>query len=116
MPASLCCRCRQSALATCSSTPKLARPQMCGYVGRLGGVTARALKRGALAGPRRRGLGKPANRVGPERIFGYLPDITGYDYDPAKARALIRDAGAQGAAIPFLPSPAYDRQVVEAIQ
>ena len=62
------------------------------------------------------GFGKPVDSIGAEPIFGYLPDIAGHDYDPAKARALIKDAGAQGAAITFLTSPAYDRQVVEAIQ
>lgn len=62
------------------------------------------------------GFGKPVNSIGTEPVFGYVPDIAGYDYDPAKARALIRDAGAEGAAITFLTSPAYDRRVVEAIQ
>jgi peptide/nickel transport system substrate-binding protein len=62
------------------------------------------------------GFGKPINSVGAEPVFGYLPDIAGYDYDPAKARALIRDAGAEGAAITFLTSPAFDRRLVEAIQ
>jgi peptide/nickel transport system substrate-binding protein len=62
------------------------------------------------------GFGKPVNSVGAEPVFGYLPDVAGYDYDPARARALIRDAGAEGAAITFLTSPAFDRRLVEAIQ
>jgi peptide/nickel transport system substrate-binding protein len=49
-------------------------------------------------------------------VFGYIPDIAGYDYDPARARALIKEAGAEGAAITFQTSPAFDRRVVEAIQ
>jgi peptide/nickel transport system substrate-binding protein len=77
---------------------------------------AHAIDKRGLVDALLQGFGKPVDSIGAEPIFGYLPDITGYDYDPAKARALIKDAGAQGAAITFLTSPAYDRQVVEAIQ
>jgi peptide/nickel transport system substrate-binding protein len=77
---------------------------------------AHAIDKRGLVNALLQGFGKPVDSIGAAPIFGYLPDITGYDYDPAKARALIRDAGAQGAAITFLTSPAYDRQVVEAIQ
>ncbi|MBI3516014.1 MAG: peptide ABC transporter [Proteobacteria bacterium] len=62
------------------------------------------------------GFGKPVSSIGAEPIFGYSPDVAGYGYDPAKARALIKEAGAEGAALAFLTSPAYDRRVVEAIQ
>jgi peptide/nickel transport system substrate-binding protein len=62
------------------------------------------------------GFGKPVDSIGAEPIFGYFPDIAGYPYDSTKARALIKDAGAAGAAMTFLTSPAFDRQVVEAIQ
>jgi peptide/nickel transport system substrate-binding protein len=77
---------------------------------------AYAIDKQSLVDALLQGFGKPVNSVGAEPIFGYLPDIAGYDYDPAKARALIKQAGAQGAAVTFLTSPAYDRQVVEAIQ
>lgn len=62
------------------------------------------------------GFGKAVSSIGAEPIFGYRSDIAGYDYDPAKARALIKDAGAEGAVITILTSPAYDRRLVEAIQ
>jgi peptide/nickel transport system substrate-binding protein len=62
------------------------------------------------------GLAKPVDSIGAEPIFGYQPDIEGYGYDPDKARALIKEAGAIGATISFLTSPAYDRRLVEAIQ
>ena len=77
---------------------------------------AHAIDKQALVEALLQGFGKPVNSIGAEPIFGYVPAIAGYDYDPAKARALIKDAGAEGAAITFLTSPAYDRRVVEAIQ
>lgn len=48
--------------------------------------------------------------------FGYVDDVKGHEYDPARARTLIKEAGAQGATLTFLTSPAFDRRVVEAIQ
>jgi peptide/nickel transport system substrate-binding protein len=77
---------------------------------------AHAIDRQGLVDALLQGFGKLVNSVGAEPVFGYVPDIAGYDYDPAKARALIKDAGAEGAAISFLTSPAFDRRVVEAIQ
>jgi peptide/nickel transport system substrate-binding protein len=77
---------------------------------------AHAIDRQALVDALLQGFGKPVNVVGTEPVFGYVPDIAGYDYDPAKARALIKEAGAEGAAITFLTSPAFDRRVVEAVQ
>ena len=77
---------------------------------------AHAIDKQALVEALLQGFGKPVNSIGAEPIFGYVPAIAGYDYDPAKARALIKDAGAEGAAITLLTSPAYDRRVVEAIQ
>ena len=62
------------------------------------------------------GFAKPVDSIGAEPIFGYQPDIPGYAYDPAKARALIKDAKAEGAELTFLTSPAYDRRIVEALQ
>ncbi len=77
---------------------------------------AHAIDKQGLVDALLQGFGKPVDSIGAEPIFGYLPDIAGYGYDPTKARALIKNAGAEGAAITFLTSPAYDRQVVEAIQ
>ena len=37
-------------------------------------------------------------------------------YDPAKAKALLKEAGAEGAKLEFLTSPAYDQTQVQAIQ
>jgi peptide/nickel transport system substrate-binding protein len=77
---------------------------------------AHAIDKQGLIDALLQGFGKPVNSVSAAPIFGFLPDIAGYDYDPIKARALIKDAGAEGAAITLLTSPAYDRRVVEAIQ
>ena len=49
-------------------------------------------------------------------VFGYTTEVKGYDYDPAKAKALLKEAGAVGAHIAFPMSPAYDRRLAEAIQ
>ncbi len=59
---------------------------------------------------------KPASIVLTPANFGYTPDVTGWPYDPARARALIKEAGAEGAALTFTTSPAYDRRLTEAIQ
>src|SRR4029453_5812555 len=77
---------------------------------------AYAIDKQALIDALLQGLGKPVNSIGADPIFGYQPDIPGYGHDPVKARALIKEARAEGAELTFLTSPAYDRRMVEAIQ
>ncbi len=62
------------------------------------------------------GFAKQVNSIAAEPIFGYQPEIPGYEFNPAKAKALVKEAGAEGAELQFLTSPAYDRRIVEAIQ
>jgi peptide/nickel transport system substrate-binding protein len=62
------------------------------------------------------GFGAPVNILGAAPIFGYTDKVDGYAYDPDKARALVKEAGAEGAKVEFITSPAYDRAMVEAIQ
>ena len=62
------------------------------------------------------GFGRPVDSIGAPPIFGYSPDAPKIGYHPKAARALIVAAGAKGAALTFLTSPAYDRRVVEALQ
>ncbi|TCR86019.1 ABC transporter substrate-binding protein [Rhizobium sp. BK376] len=62
------------------------------------------------------GFGSQVNVLGAAPIFGYTDKVEGYPFDPDKARALVKEAGAEGAKIEFLTSPSYDRAMVEAIQ
>jgi peptide/nickel transport system substrate-binding protein len=39
------------------------------------------------------GLAKPANQPATRGEFGYNPDLPQYDYDPAKAKAMLAEAG-----------------------
>ena len=62
------------------------------------------------------GYGAPVNVLGAPPVLGYTDKVEGYKYDPEKAKELVKEAGAEGAKIEFLTSPAYDRALVEAIQ
>ncbi|SPJ24105.1 Heme-binding protein A [Palleronia abyssalis] len=39
------------------------------------------------------GRGLPISQLQGDQSFGYAPDLTGYDYDPEQARALLDEAG-----------------------
>jgi len=77
---------------------------------------AHAVDRSTLIEALLQGFGNPVNIVLTPANFGYVPEVKGYEFDPAKARALLKEAGAEGAALSFLTSPAYDRRLVEAVQ
>lgn len=62
------------------------------------------------------GYGKMVNIVLTPANFGYVEGFQGYPYDPAKAKALIKEAGADGKELTFITSPVYDQRVVQAIQ
>lgn len=62
------------------------------------------------------GYGKMVNIVLTPANFGYIDGFQGYAYDPAKAKALIKEAGADGKELTFITSPVYDQRVVQAIQ
>ncbi len=77
---------------------------------------AMAVDRDTLVTALQQGYAKPADIVLTPANFGYVSDVKGWPHDPAKARALIKEAGAEGATIQFLTSPAYDRRLNEAVQ
>lgn len=77
---------------------------------------AYAIDREALIQALLEGYGAPVNVLGAPPVFGYTNQVAGYPYDPDKARALVKQAGAEGAKITFLTSPVYSRAMVEAIQ
>lgn len=77
---------------------------------------AYAIDRDALIEALLQGYGAQVNILGAPPVFGYTEEVTGYDYNPDKARELIKEAGAEGAKIEFLTSPSYNRAMVEAIQ
>jgi peptide/nickel transport system substrate-binding protein len=51
------------------------------------------------------GLGKVATGPSASSIKYYTDKVTKYDYDPAKARALLKDAGYTGEKVRLLPLP-----------
>jgi ABC-type transport system substrate-binding protein len=77
---------------------------------------AHAIDRKTLIDALLQGFGKEVDVVLTPANFGYVEGIGGNAYDPAKAKALLREANAVNASISFLTSPAYDRRLVEALQ
>ncbi|MGG4552295.1 ABC transporter substrate-binding protein [Paenibacillus humicus] len=63
------------------------------------------------------GYGERVTQVLTPLSFGYDPSISGYDYDPEKAKELLKEAGYEnGITIDLATSPSFDQRVVQAIQ
>lgn len=77
---------------------------------------AMAIDRDTLITALQQGYAKPVNEVLTPANFGFVPEITGWPFDPKKAAALVKEAGAVGATIQILTSPVYDRRLNEAVQ
>jgi peptide/nickel transport system substrate-binding protein len=77
---------------------------------------AHAIDRSVLIEALLQGFGNPVDVVLTPANFGFTPDVKGYEYDPVKAKALLKEARAEGAVLSFLLSPSYDRRIAEAIQ
>ncbi len=77
---------------------------------------AMAIDRDTLINALQQGYAKPVDIVLTPANFGYVPDVKGWPFDPARARALLKEAGAVGAEVQFLTSPVYDRRLNEAVQ
>lgn len=60
-----------------------------------------AIDRNAITGQLLRGMAKPIGQIVSPAAFGYDESIKPTPYDPAKARALIKEAGYGGEPIPF---------------
>ncbi|MEK5331247.1 MULTISPECIES: ABC transporter substrate-binding protein [unclassified Lysinibacillus] len=81
-----------------------------------------AIDKQALVDAFYEGLAQPAKNPMPPVIAGYNDDITGYAYDPEKAKALLKEAGYDGKEIelwampvprPYMPD---GQKIAEAIQ
>ncbi|MGY4797434.1 ABC transporter substrate-binding protein [Lysinibacillus fusiformis] len=81
-----------------------------------------AIDKQALVDAFYEGLAEPAKNPMPPVISGYNDDVTGYTYDPEKAKALLAEAGYDGKEIelwampvprPYMPD---GQKVAEAIQ
>jgi peptide/nickel transport system substrate-binding protein len=77
---------------------------------------AHAINRQLLIDALLGGYGRPVSILLTPANFGYVEGMKGYPFDPARARQLLKEAGAEGAEISFYTSPAYDQRLVQAIQ
>jgi peptide/nickel transport system substrate-binding protein len=77
---------------------------------------AHAINRQLLVDALLGGYGRPVSILLTPANFGYVEGLKGYPFDPARARQLLKEAGAEGAEISFYTSPAYDQRLVQAIQ
>jgi peptide/nickel transport system substrate-binding protein len=77
---------------------------------------AYALDRGLIIEALLGGYGRPVDIMLTPANFGYIADIKGHPHDLARAKALVKEAGAEGAELPFITSPVYDQRIVQAIQ
>ena len=60
---------------------------------------------------------KPVNVPLTPASFGLFGDIPAYGYDPARAKALLKEAGvATGTKVSFLTAPVFDQRIVQAVQ
>jgi peptide/nickel transport system substrate-binding protein len=63
-----------------------------------------------------KGYAKTVDELMPPPNFGYAPGIEPFKYDPARARALLKEAGiAPGTKISFPTAPSFDQRVVQAL-
>jgi peptide/nickel transport system substrate-binding protein len=77
---------------------------------------AMAIDRDTLIDALQQGYARPVKEVLTPANFGYTTDVPAWPFDPDAARKLVKEAGADGAAIPFITSPVYDRRLNEAVQ
>ena len=79
-------------------------------------AVAHAIDRDLIVEALLKGYGKAVDQMMPAANFGFIPGLPGFKYDPAKARALLKEAGiAPGTKITFPTAPSFDQRVVQAI-
>jgi peptide/nickel transport system substrate-binding protein len=62
------------------------------------------------------GYAKQVKTVLTPLAFGYPSNVAGYNYDPAEAKRLLREAGGGSPTLVFPTSPSYDPALTQAIQ
>ena len=77
---------------------------------------AMGIDRDAIINALEQGYAKPANAPMSPADFGYDPSLPSWPFDPARARALVKEAGAEGATLDYITNPAQDSRINEAIQ
>ena len=77
---------------------------------------AMAVDRETLISALQQGYARPVAEVLTPANFGYATDVPAWPFDPDAARKLVKEAGAEGAAVQFISSPVYDRRLNEAVQ
>ena len=84
---------------------------------RVRAAIAHAIDRETLVDALLKGYAKPVDEPLTPTSFGYDPTIPAYAYDPAQAKAILKQAGvAPGTKLSFLTSPVFDQRVVQALQ
>ena len=70
---------------------------------------AYALNREQLVQTKGPGGTKVADEFMPDTVLGYAPDVQKYEYNPDKAKQLLKDAGAEGLTLNFYYPPDVSR-------
>lgn len=78
-------------------------------------AVARAIDKEGIVTGLLGGVDKPVAQMLTTAHFGYADGIEGYAFDPAKAKELVKEAGATGKAVTFATAPAFDQRIVQAI-
>ena len=63
-----------------------------------------------------KGYASPVNSVATPLNIGYPKSLPDYKYNPAQAKAMIKQAGAAGQTVIMATSPTYDPTIIQAIQ
>ena len=80
-------------------------------------AVAHAIDRDTIVEALLKGYAKPVNQPLTPASFGFNGGMPAYGFDPAKAKALLNEAGlAPGAKVSFLTSPVFDQRIVQAVQ